>query len=127
EVVLQKRTNNWDNSRIHNVKIVKAGDKFVLYYINSANQTGYAVADAATGPWVRLDKPAMKVSNPAVLARPDMSVYVFGRLRDGDEVNRGIAFTAPTYKGPYTVVENGNNLLPGGAELEDPTIWWANN
>jgi hypothetical protein len=127
EVVLQKRTNNWDNSRIHNVKIVKAGPKFVLYYINSANQTGIAVADAITGPWTRLDKPVMKMSNPAALVRPDLSVYVFGRLRDGEDVNRGIAFTAPTYAGPYTVVANGDNLLQDNNELEDPTIWWANN
>jgi hypothetical protein len=127
EVVLQKRTNHWDNSRIHNVKIVKAGDKFVLYYINSANQTGYAVADSVTGPWTRLDKPVMKVSNPAILVGPDLSVYVFGRLRDSEQVNRGIAFTAPTYAGPYTVVANGANLLQDNNELEDPTIWWANN
>ena len=127
EVVLQKRADNWDNSRVHNVKIVKAGDKFVLYYINSANQTGYAVSDAVTGPWSRLDKPAMKVSNPAILVRPDLSIYVFGRLRDSTEVNRGIAFTAPGYPGPYSVVANGDNLLPNGGELEDPTIWWANN
>ncbi len=127
EVVLQKRMINWDNSRVHNVKIVKAGDKFVLYYINAANQTGYAVADAVTGPWMRLDKPAMHVSNPAILVRPDLSVYVFGRLSDSKQVNRGIAFTAPAYNGPYTVVANGNNLLPDNCELEDPTIWWANN
>jgi hypothetical protein len=127
EVVLQKRTNNWDNSRVHNVKIVKAGNKFVLYYINSANQTGYAVADAVTGPWTRLDRPAMKVSNPAILVHPDLSVYIFGRLRDSAQVNRGIAFTAPTFEGPYTVVANGDNLLPDNAELEDPTIWWAHD
>lgn len=81
EVVLQKRTNNWDNSRVHNVKIVKAGDKFVLYHINSANQTGYAVADSVTGPWTRLDKPVIKASNPAILVKPDLSVYVFCRLK----------------------------------------------
>jgi hypothetical protein len=127
EVVLQKRTNHWDNSRVHNVKIVKAGSKFVLYYINSANQTGIAVADAVTGPWTRQDKPVMKVSNPAILVRPDLSVYVFGRLRDAEQVNRGIAFTAPTYAGPYSVIANGDNLLPDNNELEDPTIWWANN
>ena len=127
EVVLQKRTNNWDNSRVHNVKIVKAGNKFVLYYINSANQTGYAVADSVTGPWTRLDKPVIKASNPASLVRPDLSVYVFCRLRDSAGVNRGIAFTAPTYGGTYSVVANGDNLLPNGGELEDPTIWWANN
>src|SRR5580700_4997627 len=72
EVVLQKRADHWDNSRVHNVKIVRAGNKFVLYYINSANQTGYAVADSVTGPWTRLDKPVMKVSNPAILVKPDL-------------------------------------------------------
>ena len=127
EVVLQKRTNNWDNSRIHNVKIVKAGDKFVLYYINSANQTSYAVADSVLGPWKRLDHYVMKVSNPAPLVRPDLSIYCFGRLRDTQAFNRGIAFTAPSFVGPYTVVQRGENLLPDGYELEDPTIWWANN
>lgn len=127
EVVLQKRPDNWDKSRVHNVKIVKAGDKFVIYYINSANQTGYAVADAVTGPWTRSDQPVMKVSNPAILVRPDLSIYVFGRIRDSEQVNRGIAFTAPTYAGPYTVLANGDNLLPGNCELEDPTIWWANH
>lgn len=127
EVVLQKRTNNWDNSRVHNVKIVKAGSKFVLYYINSANQTGFAAADAVTGPWTRLDKPAMKVSNPAILVKPDSSIYVFGRLKDSAGVNRGIAFTAPNHQGPYSVVANGDNLLQNNNELEDPTIWWAND
>lgn len=127
EVVLQKRADHWDNSRVHNVKIVKAGDKFVLYYINSANQTGYAVADAVTGPWTRVEQPVMRVSNPAILVKPDLSVYVFGRLRDTAGVNRGIAFTAPTYRGPYAVAANGDNLLPNGGELEDPTIWWANH
>jgi hypothetical protein len=126
EVVLQKRTNNWDNTRIHNVKIVKAGEKFVLYHIDSANETGFAVADAITGPWLRCDKIAMRVSNPAVLVKPDLSLYVFGRLRDSKEVNRGIAFTAASYNRPYTIVANGDNLLPDNAELEDPTIWWAN-
>lgn len=127
EVVLQKRAGHWDNSRIHNVKIVKAGSKFVLYYINSANQTGYAVADSVTGPWTRLDKPVMKVSNPAILVKPDLSIYVFGRLRDSAGVNRGIAFTAPSYEGPYSIVANGENLLPNHCELEDPTIWWAHD
>lgn len=127
EVVMQKRTNNWDNSRIHNVKVVKDGDKYLIFYINSANETGYAVADSITGPWTRLDHPVIHASNPAPLVRADGSLYVFCRLRDSDGVNRGVAFTAPTYQGPYTVVDDGKNLLPDGAELEDPTIWWANN
>lgn len=126
EIVLQKRPNKWDNSRVHNVKIVKAGDKFVLFYIDTANETGFATAETITGPWTRQDRPAMRVSNPAVLVKPDLSIYVIGRLRDSAEVNRGIAFTAPNYSGPYTLVANGDNLLPDNAELEDPTIWWAN-
>jgi hypothetical protein len=126
EMVLQKRTNNWDNTRIHNVKIVQAGNKFVLYYIDSANETGFAVADAITGPWIRRDEIAMRVSNPSILVRPDQRIYVFGRLKDSDGVNRGIAFTAPDYNRPYSVVANGDNLLPGDGELEDPAIWWAN-
>jgi hypothetical protein len=127
EVVLQKRTNNWDNTRVHNVKIVKAGAKFVLYHIDSANETGFADADSITGPWTRRDKIAMRVSNPAIFVKPDLSIYVFGRLKDSAQVNRGIAFTAPTYEGPYSILQNGDNLLPDKCELEDPTIWWANN
>jgi hypothetical protein len=127
EVVLQKRPGHWDNSRVHNVKIVKAGAKFVLYYINTANQTGYAVADAITGPWTRSEQTAMRVSNPAPLVRPDASIYCLGRLKDTAGVNRAIAFTAPSYAGPYALVSQGDNLLPNDNELEDPTIWWANN
>jgi hypothetical protein len=127
EIVLQKRPDHWDNSRVHNVKIVKAGSKFVLYYINSANQTGYAVADSVLGPWARCEKVAIKASNPAPLVKPDLSIYCFCRLRDKDGANRGIAFTAPSFEGPYSVVQNGGNLLPDNNELEDPTIWWASN
>jgi hypothetical protein len=127
QVVLQKRTNNWDNTRIHNVKIVKAGSKYLLYYIDSANETGYAVADSVLGPWTRTESAIIKVSNPAIYVKPDLGIYLFGRLRDSSQVNRGVAFTAPSYGGFYTPVANGDNLLPGNAELEDPTIWWANN
>lgn len=127
EVVLRKRPGHWDNSRVHNVKIVQDGSKYIIYYINTANETGYAVSDSITGPWTRCDKPIIRASNPAPLVRADGSVYVFCRLRDHSNVNRGIAFTAPSYQGPYTVIENGRNLLPDDCELEDPTIWWANN
>ena len=127
EVVLQKRPDKWDNSRVHNVKIVKTGDKFVLYHINSANQTGYAVAASVLGPWRRMDKYVMKMSNPAPLVRPDLSIYCFGRLRDSQGVNRGIAFTASRFDGTYQLVAKGENLLPDNCELEDPMIWWAHN
>jgi hypothetical protein len=126
-VVLQKRPDHWDNSRVHNPKIVKAGSKYVLYYINSANQTGYAVADSVLGPWQRSEKVAIHASNPAPLVKPDLSIYCFCRLRDSAGVNRGVAFTAPSFERPYSVLANGDNLLPNNNELEDPTIWWANH
>jgi hypothetical protein len=127
EVVLQKRPDHWDKSRAHNVKVVKVGSKFVMYYINTANQTGYAVADQITGPWMRCDAPVINASNPAPLVKPDGSIYVLCRRGDQDKVNRAIVFTAPSYEGPYTLLANGDNLLPNGGELEDPCIWWANN
>ncbi len=85
------------------MKIAKEdGAKFVLFYINSANQTGYAVADSVTGPWTRCEKQVINASNPAPFVKEDGSMYVFCRLRDKDQVNRGVAFTAPSYEGPYT-------------------------
>jgi hypothetical protein len=128
EVVLRKRPDSWDNSRVHNGKVVRSPDgKFVLYHIDTANETGYAYADKIEGPWTRLDKPAMRVSNPAPLVTPDGGIYVFGRLKDDQKVNRAIAFTAPRFDGEYKLLQGGRNLLPDNAELEDPTIWWAND
>jgi len=127
EVVLQKRAGHWDAPRVHNVKVVQIGSQYVIFYISTANSTGYAFADSVTGPWTRSDQAVMKFSNPAPFVRPDLSIYCFGRLKDKDQVNRGVAATAPNFKGPYTMVDSGANLLPGGYELEDPTIWWANN
>lgn len=130
EVVLEKREGKWDNDRVHNPKIVKVGNKYVLYYISSANETGYAEADAITGPWTRSEK-MISFSNPAPLVRPDGSVYVFGRLsvKIGDkQVRTARAAEAASYKGPYqNLAPEKENLFPNNYELEDPTIWWANN
>lgn len=133
EVVMQKRPDHWDNSRVHNVKIVKIADTFVLYYINTANQTGYAWSKSITGPWTRCEAVAMKGSNPAILVRPDNSVYVMNRWSVTDpetkkKFNRAIGFTAKTFDSPYVPLKatGDKNLLPNDAELEDPCIWWAN-
>jgi hypothetical protein len=124
EVVLQKREGYWDNDRAHNPKIVKSGDTFVLYYISSANETGYAYSKAVTGPWKRIDSVAMPFSNPAPLIKKDGSVYVFGR-KSINNIRMALGFTAPAFNAPYTLLNDGKNLLPGMNQLEDPTIWWA--
>lgn len=128
EVVLQKRdSTQWDKERIHNVKIMKIGSKFVLYYISTKMKTGYTWADKITGPWTRISKPAIHVTNPAILVRPDNTIYVIGRGEGPDKTNIATAFTAPKFDGEYSMLKEGKNVLPDGYELEDPTIWWANN
>ncbi|MES2418838.1 MAG: glycoside hydrolase family protein [Bacteroidota bacterium] len=126
EVVIQKREGFWDNDRAHNPKIVKAGDTFVLYYISSANETGYAYSKSITGPWTRIDKLAMPFSNPAPLVKKDGSIYVFGR-KSVDNIRIAQAYQAPAFDAKYSMVSEQYNLLPGKNQLEDPTIWWANN
>jgi hypothetical protein len=128
EVVLQKGdSTRWDKNRIHNVKILKIGSKYVLYYISTKMNTGYATADKITGPWTRIDKPAMHVTNPAILVRPGNSIYVIGRGEGPDKTNIATAFSAPAFDGTYSILKAGKNVLPDDYELEDPTIWWANN
>jgi len=126
EVVIQKREGYWDNDRAHNPKIVKAGSKYVLYYISSANETGYAYSDKITGPWTRSDSAVMPFSNPAPLVKKDGSVYVFGRKAVG-KIRIAQAYEANSFNSPYHLVPNEFNLLPDSNQLEDPTIWWASN
>ena len=129
ETVLEKRDGFWDSERVHNVKIVKSGPKFILYYISTANETGYAEATSITGPWKRSEK-MVSFSNPAPLVKTDGSIYMLGRLsvKIGEaQVRTARACTAPSYQGPYTLVSDTVNLFPNNYELEDPTIWWANN
>jgi len=126
EVVIQKRPDNWDKERGHNPKIIKAGDTYVLYYISSANKTGYAWSKSITGPWNRTDSIAMPFSNPAPLVRTNGSVYVFGR-KSVNNIRVAQAYTAPAYNGKYTMLSTKFNLLPDSNQLEDPTIWWAQN
>lgn len=126
EVVLQKREGYWDNDRAHNPKIVKAGNTFVLYYISSANETGYAYSSSITGPWTRIDSVAMPFSNPAPLVQKDGSLYVFGR-KSVNNIRIAQAYTAPAFNAKYALLNEGKNLLPGVNQLEDPTIWWASN
>lgn len=126
EVVIQKRPDAWDKARAHNPRIVKASDTYVLYYISNANSTGYAWSKSITGPWTRIDAPAMPFSNPAPIVKPDGSVYVFGRKGIGKNYLVAQAYSAPAFNAPYALINTKENLLPDSNQLEDPTIWWAN-
>ena len=133
EVVLQKRPDNWDNSRVHNGKIVKAARWQIRPLPHRHRQRDRLRGRRQVeGPWTRLDKPVMRVSNPAILVKPDNSIYVFGRLGVGEDGERRRSTAAsPSPRRPSTasttLLEDGRNLLENNAELEDPTIWWAND
>lgn len=89
----------WDGLCTHNPTILRAGDKYYLYYMGDTGdgvaskslnmvhrnnqRIGVAVADNPNGPWQRMDKPVLDVSaaadagdslmtsNPTVARRPD--------------------------------------------------------
>ncbi len=133
EVVLSPETHPWASEAIHNPKIMKAGDKFLLYHLAIPQwQTGFAYADKIEGPWVPLPRPVIKTNNPALLLRNDGSAYAVGKFKprvtkDGKWDAYMQAFEAPSLNGPYTLIGDAGNRLPVDFELEDPTLWWANN
>ncbi len=59
-------------------------------------------------------------------------MYAVGKFKP-KEVKQGEwdaymqAFEADNLLGPYKLVGDNGNRLPNNYELEDPTIWWANN
>jgi len=123
----------WANEAMHNPKIMKVGRKFLLYHLGMpAWQTGFAFADHIEGPWVPMAKPVISTNNPAILLKPDNKVYVVGKFKpkttkDGDWDAYMQAFGADSIMGPYKLLFDKGNRLPHDFELEDPTIWWANN
>jgi hypothetical protein len=68
----------------------------------------------------------MPFSNPAPLIKKDGSVYVFGR-KSVNDIRIAQGYTASSFNTPYTLLNEGKNLLPANNQLEDPTIWWASN
>lgn len=113
----------WDGGMCHNPKVVRAGDRYVLYYNACAEgsalrQVGYAWADSIEGPWHRLDQPlpfGEDANNPAPLVRQDGSLLLVWRNRDLVlSVMRAAAFDAP-----YELL--ARDLVPR-CRLEDPDL-----
>jgi hypothetical protein len=133
EVVLHPSNHPWATQGVHNPKITKAGTKYLLYYLGIPQwKTGFAFADSIQGRWTPVPHPVIFTNNPALLIRPDGSAYSVGKFkpkvtRDGKWDANMQAFEAADYEGPYQLIQDSLNRLPGNFELEDPTIWWANN
>lgn len=133
EVVLHPSNHPWATQAIHNPKIIRVGNKYLLYHLGIPQwKTGFAFADSIQGPWTPVDHPMIATNNPALLVHSDGSVYTVGKFkpkvfRDGKWDANMQAFEAAGIMGPYTLVKDTLNRLPNNFELEDPTIWWANN
>lgn len=133
EVVLHPSNHPWATQAIHNPKITKVGNKFLIYHLGIPQwKTGFAFADSIQGPWKPVSHPVLSTNNPALLIRPDGSAYAVGKFkpkvtRDGRWDANMQAFEASNLNGPYNLIKDTLNRLPNNLELEDPTIWWANN
>lgn len=135
EVVIKGADHPWAKEGIHNPKITKVGDQFLLYHLGIPQwRTGFMFSESIEGPWEPLPKPALNTNNPSLMIREDESVYAVGKFKPSKKDTKDgrwdaymQAFQAPDLLGPYTLLGDNKNRLPNNFELEDPTIWWANN
>ena len=136
----------WDADVTHNPNIVLREGKYLLYYIGNYgdgvyashrnhDRIGVAVADKPEGPWRRLDRPIIDVSddatafdslcvaNQAAAVRPDGGLLVIykavpivpGKLMGGN-VRYGVAL-AEKPEGPY-LKKTGQVFEAEGAEAK---------
>ncbi|MDZ8119172.1 glycoside hydrolase family protein [Pontiella agarivorans] len=133
EVVAEAKDHPWAKQGLHNPKITKVGDRFLLYHLGIPRwQTGFMFSDSVEGPWTPVSQPIVNANNPALLIRDDGSAYMLSKFKrvnkkTGQRQNFMRAHEAADVNGPYTTLGDGGNRLPYDLELEDPTIWWAND
>ncbi|HKJ77982.1 MAG TPA: glycoside hydrolase family protein [Prolixibacteraceae bacterium] len=133
EVVLQPENHSWATQGVHNPKIIKLNDKYLLYHLGiPVWKTGFALADEITGPWEVLDYPPISTNNPSVTVEEDGSLYAVGKHkpephRDGKWDAYMHAFRANNCMDDFKPVTDNVgdtlNLLPNNFELEDPSVW----
>lgn len=129
EVVLHPSGHPWAKQAVHNPKVIKSGNRFLIYHLGiPVWQTGFAWADSIEGPWQPVAKPVFATNNPSIIERPDGTAYAVGKFkpkttRDGEWDACMQAFEAPTINGPYHLLGGPGNRLPGNFELEDPCVW----
>jgi len=124
EVVLPGRGGgHWDGQSCHGPKIVKVGDRYVLFYQGIARgsrlrKIGYAWADAVEGPWRRCrgEIPLTDdANNPAPYVHDDGSVLLAYR----DMQLHMYVARADAFDGHYRTI--ARDIYPAGL-LEDPDL-----
>ena len=133
EIVLSPSNHPWATQAVHNPKVMKTGNRFLIYHLGIPQwKTGFAYADSIVGPWTPVPHPVLSTNNPAIIERPDGSAYAVGKfkpakIKDGQWDAYMQAFEADSINGPYRLLGGPGNRLPNDFELEDPTLWWAGN
>lgn len=133
EVVMRPKDHPWAKQGMHNPKILKVGNQFLLYHLGIPQwSTGFLTADSIEGPWTPAPKPVLRANNPALMLREDGSAYMLSKFKckstkEGRALVYMRAHEAANVNGPYMMIQDSENRLPGGFELEDPTVWWAND
>jgi len=131
----------FDAHGVHNPKIMKRGDKFILYYLGIPEwKSGFAIADNIKGSWERAAEAKIPTNNPAIWEEDDGTIYLVGKGKrhPESENNHGYeisgkydtlleVFRADSIYGPYVrLTDTYESALENGYELEDPTVWKAN-
>jgi hypothetical protein len=125
ELVLEGQGgDHWVQDCCHCPCIVKAGDKYVLYFQTKGKEhddryIGYATADSVHGPWQYADGPldlGFNVTNPAVWVEADGAVRLAFRTT-GMKIAIAVA---DAFDATYRIVND--DILPG-VWLEDPFLW----
>lgn len=133
EIVFEPKNHPWAKEGLHNPKIMKVRNQYLLYHLGIPEwKTGFLFADNIEGPWTPVKEPVISTNNPSILVKPDNKIYAVGKfkpkeVKDGKWDAYMQAFEADSITGPYRLVGGDGNRLPNNYELEDPTIWWANN
>ena len=144
-IALKGRGNGYfDATTIHNPHIHKFDGIYYLYYMGAsasksyektriAQRIGVAISKSVDGPWKRLDKPILDVSqdsfdsgfvtNPSVVRQGDKYIMVYKCLGKGNKVFHGVAFSdspiGPFKKHETPIFTHETNDFPA----EDPSIF----
>jgi hypothetical protein len=151
----------WDGTTTHNPNILQKDGRLYLFYMGNTGdgksypmhrnnqRIGVAVADVPEGPWKRLDRPILTVSqdktafdslcvtNPCAVQRPDgkiLLIYKAVRHEEGKEMGGKVrhgAALADRPEGPYVKIP-GRIFEAESAEAdkhwmlaEDPFVWFS--
>lgn len=129
-VVLDQNSYDKPVRGIHNPKIIKVGDQYMIYHIVIPGHPGYfntgiAYADDINGEWKSANKIIAPANNPAICMEEDGSIYMLSKFKrnvDGTTIVGMRGHRASDIMGPYTTVKDDGNRLPDELELEDPDV-----